>query len=120
MLQMTFDADDAIDPDDWCAAMTEWKAVRDTGEWEQLLTEVFEAADVDKDDALGAEDIERLLCGEEGCDVSDMVGAAIREADSDGDGALSFGEFRSFLTSHESELQWFDDRKDRGSGSDGG
>ncbi len=123
MLQMTFDADDAIDPDDWCAAMTEWKAVRDTGEWEQLLTEVFEAADVDKDDALGAEDIERLLCGEEGCDVSDMVGAAIREADSDGDGALSFGEFRSFLTSHESELQWFDDRKDRGGGpgvSDGG
>ncbi len=118
MLQMTFDADDAIDPDDWCAAMTEWKAVRDTGEWEQLLTEVFEAADVDKDDALGAADIERLLCGEEGCDISDMVGAAIREADSDGDGALSFGDFSSFLTSHESELQWFDDRKERQSGDE--
>ena len=118
MLQMIFDADDAINPDDWCAAMTEWKAVRDTGEWEQMLAEVFEAADIDQDDALGAEDVERLLCGEDGCDVSDMVGAAIREADSDGDGALSFGDFRSFLTSHESELEWFDDRKDRSAGSD--
>lgn len=110
MLQMTFDEDTAIDPADWCAAMTEWKAVRDTGEWDHLLSEVFEAADIDKDDALGVEDVERLLCGDEGCDVSDMVDAAIREADSDGDGALSFGDFRSFLTNHESDLDFFDDR----------
>lgn len=110
MSQITFDGDDAIDPADWCAAMTEWKAIRDTAEWEQLVSEVFESADVDKDDALGAEDVERLLCGEEGCDVSDMVDAAIREADSDGDGALSFGEFKTFLSNHESDLDFFDDR----------
>jgi len=117
MAQITFDKDQAIDPDDWCAAMTEWKAVRDTAEWDNMLAEVFEAADVDDDDALGADDVERLLCGEEGCDVSDMVDAAIREADSDGDGALSFGDFRSFLASHESDLQFFDDRKSGSGGS---
>jgi len=110
MLQVAFDDDDAIDPEDWCAVMTEWKAVRDTGEWEHMLAEVFDAADVDRDDALGAQDIERLLCGEDGCDVSDIVNAAMREADSDGDGAVSFGDFRSFLTSHESNLDFFDDR----------
>jgi calcium-dependent protein kinase len=110
LLQMTFDEDDAVDPADWIAAMTEWKAVRDTSEWDYLLNEVFDAADIDNDDALGAEDVERLLCGDEGCDVSDMVDAAIREADSDGDGALSFGEFKSLLSNHESDLEFFDDR----------
>jgi calcium-dependent protein kinase len=110
MAQVTCDQDDAIDPLDWCAAMTEWKAIRDTGEWEQLLSEVFASADVDNDDALGAGDVERLLCGEEGCEVSDMIDAAIREADSDGDGALSFGDFKAFLSNHESELDFFDDR----------
>ena len=111
MAQITCDdKDDAIDPADWCAAMTEWKAIRDTGEWEQLLSEVFASADIDNDDALGVGDVERLLCGEEGCDVSDMVDAAIREADSDGDGALSFGDFKTFLSNHESELDFFDDR----------
>ncbi|KAI8104773.1 hypothetical protein M9434_003325 [Picochlorum sp. BPE23] len=110
LLQMTFDEDDAVDPADWCAAMTEWKSVRDTSEWEHLLAEVFEAADIDNDDSLGVEDVERLLCGDEGCDVEDLVDAAIREADIDGDGVLSFGEFKSFLTNHESELEFFDDR----------
>lgn len=111
MAQITCDQDDAIDPLDWCAAMTEWKAIRDTGEWEQLLSEVFESADIDNDDALGVGDVERLLCGEEGCEVSDMIDAAIREADSDGDGALSFGDFKTFLSNHESELDFFDDRR---------
>ena len=108
--QVSFDGNGTVNPDDWIAAMTEWKAVRDTSEWDHLISEVFEAADIDHDESLGAEDLERLLCGDEGCDVEGLVDSAMREADSDGDGALSLGEFKYFMGNHDSDLELFDSR----------
>lgn len=108
--QISFDEDNAVSAAEWVAAMTEWKTVRDSAEWDNLVTEVFEAADIDHDDALGIQDLEALLCGDEGCDVEGEVDSALREADQNGDGSVSLTEFKTFLTSHESELDYFDSR----------
>lgn len=108
--QVAFDDQETVDTDDWIAAMTEWKTVKDSAEWDYLISEVFEEADIDEDEALGIEDLERLLCGDDGCDVEGLVDSAMREADSDGDGSVSFGEFKAFMQNHDTDLDIFDSR----------
>ena len=68
---------------------------------------------------LGQEDLERLLCGEEGCEWPDTVDAALREADSDHDGVVSLQDFRAFLEARQDDdLQLFESRLRGSSDSD--
>lgn len=100
-----------VDVDAWAAAMADWSVVRDSAEWDVLVADVFREADRDDDRKLGTKDLERLLCGEEGCHVPDVVEAALRDGDGDYDGGISLKEFRELLSSeHEGDLALFDPR----------
>ncbi|KAL4553740.1 hypothetical protein Ndes2526B_g03571 [Nannochloris sp. 'desiccata'] len=81
--QVDDDEDGSVDWEAWVAAMTEWRALRDSAEWDSLVTEAFRTMDRDSDAALGVEDLTALLCGDEGCIDPDIVEAALREADGD-------------------------------------
>jgi calcium-dependent protein kinase len=108
--QVDDDDDGNIDWEAWVAAMTEWRALKDSEEWDSLVTEAFQTMDRDSDAALGIEDLTALLCGEEGCIDPDIVEAALREADGDHDGTVSLEELKELLGSHETGLDLFDAR----------
>jgi calcium-dependent protein kinase len=100
-----------VDVDAWAAAMADWSVVRDSAEWDVLVADVFREADRDDDRRLGTKDLERLMCGEEGCHVPDMVDAALRDGDGDYDGGISLKEFKELLSSeHEGDLALFNPR----------
>ena len=101
---------EVVDWSAWVAAMSEWRSVRDSAEWDVLVQEAFRAMDKDDDAALGIEDLTALLCGEEGCVDPDIVEAALREADVDHDGTVSLAELRDLLGSHDTDLELFDSR----------
>lgn len=107
--QVDIDEDGGVDWEEWVAAMMEWRAVRDSTEWDALVTEAFRTMDRDSDAALGVDDLTALLCGDEECDP-DIVEAALREADADHDRTVSLDEFRMLLGSHDTDLDLFDAR----------
>ena len=102
--------DPGVDWEAWVAAMTEWEALRASTDWDALVAAAFKTMDLDADAALGADDLEMLLCGEEGCVDPDMVEAALREADVDHDGTVSLKELQNLLGSHDIGLEYFDPR----------
>jgi calcium-dependent protein kinase len=116
--QVDDDEDGSVDWEAWVAAMTEWRALKDSAEWDTLVTEAFRTMDRDSDAALGVDDLTALLCGNEGCIDPDIVEAALREADGDHDGTVSLAELRKLLGSHETGLDLFDARVIVGSGGD--
>ncbi len=108
--QVDDDEDGSVDWEAWVAAMTEWRALRDSAEWDSLVTEAFRTMDRDSDAALDRDDLAALLCGDEGCTDPDIVEAALREADGDHDGTVSLAELKELLKSHETGLDLFDAR----------
>jgi len=118
--QVDDDEDGSVDWEAWMAAMTEWQALRDSLEWDNLVTEAFRTMDRDSDAALGIDDLTALLCGDEGCIDPDIVEAALREADGDHDGTVSLAELRKLLGSHETGLDLFDARVMFGGDDDDG
>jgi calcium-dependent protein kinase len=108
--QLHADAAGEVDWEAWVAAMSDWRTVRGSADWDTLVTEAFASLDVDEDASLGLADLEAALCGDDGCDVDDEAEAALREADSDGDGAVSLEEFRELLSAHDGGLELFDAR----------
>jgi calcium-dependent protein kinase len=108
--QVDDDEDGSVDWEAWVAAMTEWRALRDSADWDSLVTEAFRTMDRDSDAALGVDDLTALLCGDEGCIDPDIVEAALREADGDHDRTVSLAELRKLLGSHETGLDLFDAR----------
>lgn len=119
--QLDIDHNGEIDVDEFLAAMVDWSEVRSTRDWDRLMTDIFKSIDQGDDGALGPEDLERLLCGEEGCAFPDEVDAALREADTDHDGVVSLDEFKAFLgAAQDDALELFDARlRSSGSGSSG-
>lgn len=110
LTQIDINEDRYIDWEEWVAAMADWKSIRDSAGWEKLVTDAFRTMDKDLDAGLGAEDLEALLCGEEGCATPDWVDAALREADADGDGMVGLDDLKGLLMGHESDLALFDSR----------
>ncbi|KAL4856185.1 Calcium-dependent protein kinase 16 [Chlorella vulgaris] len=113
-----------IDFAEWAAAMADWRSVKAGSDWDRLVANAFASMDPTSSGVLSAVDLERLLCGEEGCEVPDMVDAALREADADHDGAVDLQDFKAFLASKtDDSLALFDSRLSRdgsdGSGSEG-
>eukprot|EP00887_Chlorella_sp_A99_P001826 scaffold19.g1826.t1 len=119
--QLDIDHNGEIDVDEFLAAMVDWSEVRSTRDWDRLMTDIFKSIDQGDDGALGPEDLERLLCGEEGCAFPDEVDAALREADTDHDRVVSLDEFKAFLgAAQDDALELFDARlRSSGSGSSG-
>lgn len=114
-----------IDFSEWAAAMADWRSFKAGNDWDRLVADAFKSMDPDNDGLLSGEDLERLLCGDDGCEVPDMVDAALREADADHDGKVDLQDFKSFLDSKtDDSLLLFDARLSRdgsdSSGSDGG
>lgn len=110
-----------IDFEEWVAAMADWRSVKESRDWEALVARAFRSMDPNDDGVITAEELEVLLCGEDGCEVPDVVDAALREADANHDGKLDLADFKSFLESKtDDSLSLFDSRVSRdGSGSDG-
>lgn len=107
--QVDIDEDGSVDWEEWVAAMMEWRAVRDSTEWDALVTEAFRTMDRDSDAALGVDDLTALLCGDEDCDP-DIVEAALRECDTDHDRTVSLDDLRMLLGTHDTDLDLFDAR----------
>ncbi|KAL4433462.1 hypothetical protein ABPG77_010315 [Micractinium sp. CCAP 211/92] len=112
-----------IDFEQWAAAMADWRSFKDdrAADWDGLVKRAFRSMDPDGDGVITAQELELLLCGEDGCEVPDIVDAALREADADHDGKLDLQDFKSFLESKaDDSLSLFESRISRdGSGSDG-
>ena len=95
--------------------------LQDSQQWDALVAQAFAEMDARGDGAISPQQLELLLCGEEGCEVPDMVEAALREADADHDGQVDLADFRAFLASRaDDSLSLFESRVSRdGSGSSG-
>lgn len=75
LAQVDGDAGGGIDYEEWVAVMADWRAIRDSSEWDSLVAEAFRTLDRDDDKTLGAADLEGLLCGDGPCEIADVVGA---------------------------------------------
>ncbi|PRW20925.1 calcium-dependent kinase 26-like [Chlorella sorokiniana] len=109
-----------IDWSEWVAAMADWRSFQGTRDWDVLIGRAFAAMDPNGDGVISAEELEQLLCGEDGCEFPDTVEAALREADRDHDGVVSMQDFKEFIESKtDDSLSLFEARVSRdGSGSD--
>ena len=58
--------------------------IQDSSEWDALVSEVFRSMDVNGAGSLGHDELELLLCGEDGCEASVCV--AVGGGDSRGQG----------------------------------
>lgn len=86
--------------------------LQDSPDFRQWVRSTFEEFDTDHSGKIGRPGLERLLCGEHGCITPDEVEAALREADRDGDGELTFEEFSHLITQgHLSSLELFPSRR---------
>lgn len=108
--QLSADANGIVDWESWVAAMSDWQNIRSTSDWDQLVGEAFSSLDIDQDASLGVEDLAAILCSEEGCLAEDDVEAALREADSDGDGMVTLQDFEHMLAAYGGDLTLFDSR----------
>ncbi|PSC69548.1 calcium-dependent kinase 17 [Micractinium conductrix] len=121
--QVDQDHSGVIDFEEWAAAMADWRSIKASGaDWDRYVASAFASLDTDDDGVITAQALEQLLCGEDGCEVPDIVDAALREADKNHDGALDLEDFKAFLSKDRTDdsLALFDSRVSRdGSGSDG-
>jgi len=111
LLSQVDNASGEVDYQSWMAALGDWGALRGSPEWESLLKDVFDSLDVRGKGVIGGLELEGLLCGPDGCEFPDDVGAALREADVDHDGGISYGDFRQFMDAQRLEkLELFENR----------
>lgn len=114
--QFDLNQDGQVDYNEWLTALVDWKDVQNSEEWSQWVMKVFKAFDHNGSGRITAEELEDMLCGGMEC-VPDTVGAAMREADMNEDGGISFDEFAKLLhMSKMDKLELFDSRRHRTSG----
>lgn len=98
----------------WFAALCDWQVVEAHMEgWDAVVAAAFQSLDRDGDSMLGRNDLETLLCGEDGClgGYEEEIDATLRLADSDGDGVIGLEDFQAVVhTEAEDTIQLFESR----------
>ncbi|GFR43538.1 hypothetical protein Agub_g4417 [Astrephomene gubernaculifera] len=131
------DARGCVDRLEWLAALVDWREVQQSPRWPSYVDRVFDLFDVSHSGSLTRNNLQRLLCSGsldhnpdsgdgadldsgsgsdlEECPFDDVVPAALREADSDADGAISRQEFGEFLSAGAAGdlLEFYESRRRR-------
>ncbi|PSC75499.1 hypothetical protein C2E20_0993 [Micractinium conductrix] len=96
--QLAMTEDGSITFTEWVAALMDWSKMYESSEWDVLVERAFHAIDKDGSGTLTADELELVLCGDEGCQAPDDLDAAMREADLlDAEGGIGLEQFRALL-----------------------
>eukprot|EP00879_Flechtneria_rotunda_P012148 GHRR01012688.1.p1 GENE.GHRR01012688.1~~GHRR01012688.1.p1 ORF type:complete len:194 (+),score=70.90 GHRR01012688.1:157-738(+) len=123
MSQFDLDSNGWVDYYEWLAALLDWSQIQSDSKWEAWLRQVFNKFDADSNGQISLSELESVLESTEAasrseleeenpCMLKDTVPAALREADSMGDGQLCFAEFVALLqTNVADQLDLFPSRR---------
>ena len=106
------DGDGRLDEREFLACMVDMRLVQGTPLYEKFLEELFARIDADSDGTVSVAEIMRFMpeCLSPNKDALKAARDALKEADLDGDGVVSFEEFRALLSEAEGSLERFDAR----------
>lgn len=106
------DGDGRLNEGEFLACMIDMRLVQGTPLWEKFLKELFARIDADNDGTVSVEELMRFMpeCLSPDKDALKAAQDALVEADLDGDGVVSFDEFRELLSEAEGSLERFDAR----------
>ena len=105
-------SDGKLDVDEFCACMIDLRRTQSTAVWEEFVAGLFSRVDAD---GSGSVELKELLhfmpeCLEGGEETLQAAEDALREADLDGDGVVSFDEFKEMLNEADRSIERFDKR----------
>ena len=106
------DGDGRLNESEFLACMVDMRLVQGTPLWEKFLKDLFAHIDADSDGAVSVEELMRFMpeCLSPEKDALKAAREALVEADLDGDGVVSFDEFRELLSEAEDSIEKFDAR----------
>lgn len=112
--QMDVTREGFIQYDEWLVAMLEWQNLQASEQWDAWVERAFAAFDEDGAGKIGVRELTHMLCKDGECPMPDVVMAALREADTDHDAAISLDEFVKLVQLNRLDvLSNFEDRKRR-------
>ena len=105
-------SDGKLDVDEFCACMIDLRRTQDTAIWEEFVAGLFSRVDTDGSGSVELDELLRFMpeCLDGGEETLRAAEDALREADLDGDGVVSFDEFKEMLNEADRSIERFDKR----------
>jgi len=105
------DGNSQLDQNEFVAALLDLKTMKKQRKWQNIISDLFDEMDKDKDGQLCAEEIKQAIPYNEYFeDIDDEVATIIEEADTDGNGTIELSEFSRMINETAASLDTFDKR----------